>query len=167
MASSKSNIDRTLSQGWFSSFLPNNQLICRRGKSGCGLLHPLKSQESIRQPDVLQSPRGSSQSLTGRQFTERDIRDCKVIERLVENYFGIVRKSIQDLVPKAIMHCMVNFVKENIQREFVEILYKSDNHENLLQEPENISIFREEQTFLLKSLEDAEGIINDIRDVLP
>lgn len=34
-----------------------------------------------------------------------------IAERLIKSYFLIVRKSIQDTVPKAIMHFLVNFVK--------------------------------------------------------
>ncbi|KAK6636859.1 hypothetical protein RUM43_010523 [Polyplax serrata] len=167
---SQSKLNLQVSQGWFSSFLPSNQLTGKRdanGKTPYVIMNPPKPQESnASQPQVLSTPSGSNQTLNRRRFTERDNRECKVIEKLVTNYFGIVRKSVQDLVPKAIMYCLVNFVKDNIQRELVEVLYKSEKDENLLQEPENISIFREQQKFMLKSLEDAEGIINDIRDVL-
>lgn len=167
---SQAKLNLQVSQGWFSSFLPSNQLTGKRdanGKTPYVIMNPPKPQESnASQPEVFSMPSGSNQTLNRRRFTERDNRECKVIEKLVTNYFGIVRKSVQDLVPKAIMYCLVNFVKDNIQRELVEVLYKSEKDENLLQEPENISIFREQQKFMLKSLEDAEGIINDIRDVL-
>ena len=36
---------------------------------------------------------------------------CQVIERLIKSYFYIVRKSIQDSVPKSVMHFLVNYVK--------------------------------------------------------
>ena len=35
----------------------------------------------------------------------------QVIERLIKSYFYIVRKSIQDSVPKSVMHFLVNYVK--------------------------------------------------------
>jgi hypothetical protein len=36
------------------------------------------------------------------------------LERLIKAYFLIVRKSIQDLVPKAIMHFLVNHVRVSL-----------------------------------------------------
>ena len=56
----------------------------------------------------------------------------QVIERLIKSYFYLVRKMIQDSVPKAIMHFMVNYVKDNLQSELVSSLYKADQIENLL-----------------------------------
>ena len=45
-------------------------------------------------------------------------------ERLIKSYFLIVRKNIQDSVPKAIMHFLVNYVQDNLQSELVSHLYK-------------------------------------------
>ena len=85
-------------------------------------------------------------------------------ERLIKSYFYIVRKSIQDSVPKAIMHFLVNFVKDNLQSELVTHLYKSDNAENLLNESDHISIRRKEAGDMLKALQRANHIISEIRE---
>jgi dynamin 1-like protein len=53
---------------------------------------------------------------------------------LITAYFNIVRKSIQDLVPKAIMHLLVNFTKENVQNRLVSSLYREDLFDELLTE---------------------------------
>lgn len=71
-------------------------------------------------------------------------------ERLIKSYFYIVRKSIQDSVPKAIMHFLVNFVKNNLQSELVSHLYKSDQVEDLLNESEHISKRRKDALDMLK-----------------
>lgn len=55
----------------------------------------------------------------GYQLSEKEQRDCKIIEKLIKSYFFIVRKSIQDTVPKAIMHFLVNYVQDNLQSELV------------------------------------------------
>ena len=47
-------------------------------------------------------------------------------ENLLSSYFDIVRKNIQDTVPKAIMYFLVNASKENIQNELVRSLYKEE-----------------------------------------
>ena len=75
---------------------------------------------------------------SGRKLNDREQRDCEVIERLIKSYFYLVRKMIQDSVPKAVMHFMVNFVKDNLQSELVSSLYKAEQIETLLSESEHI-----------------------------
>lgn len=74
----------------------------------------------------------------------------RIIERLIKSYFYIVRKSIQDSVPKAIMHFLVNFVKNNLQSELVTHLYKSEQVEELLNESVHISNRRKDAVDMLK-----------------
>lgn len=71
-------------------------------------------------------------------------------ERLIKSYFYIVRKSIQDSVPKAIMHFLVNYVKDNLQSELVTHLYKSENAEDFLNESDHIAVRRKEAGDMLK-----------------
>jgi len=101
---------------------------------------------------------------TGRKLSEREQRDCDVIERLIKSYFYIVRKSIQDSVPKAVMHFLVNYVKDNLQSELVTHLYKSDQAEELLNESEHIAHRRKEAADMLKALQQAGHIISEIRE---
>ena len=63
-----------------------------------------------------------------------------------------MRKSIQDSVPKAIMHFLVTYVKDNLQSELVSSLYKADQIENLLSESEHIGQRRKEAAEMLKVL---------------
>ncbi|XP_062527842.1 dynamin-1-like protein isoform X10 [Bombyx mori] len=101
---------------------------------------------------------------TSRKLSEREQHDCDVIERLIKSYFYIVRKSIQDSVPKAVMHFLVNFVKDNLQSELVTHLYKSDQAESMLNESEHIAQRRKEAADMLKALQRAGQIISEIRE---
>ncbi|KAK2588506.1 hypothetical protein KPH14_001083 [Odynerus spinipes] len=101
---------------------------------------------------------------TPRKLSDREQRDCDVIERLIKSYFYIVRKSIQDSVPKAVMHFLVNYVKDNLQSELVTHLYKSDQAEALLNESEHIAVRRKEASDMLKALTQAGHIISEIRE---
>lgn len=56
----------------------------------------------------------------------------------------IVRKNIQDSVPKAIMHFLVNYIKDNLQSELVSQLYKKEEIDFLLEESEHIAQRRKE-----------------------
>ncbi|KAM3968191.1 dynamin related protein 1 isoform 2-T2 [Aphomia sociella] len=103
-------------------------------------------------------------SHTSRKLSDREQHDCDVIERLIKSYFYIVRKSIQDSVPKAVMHFLVNYVKDNLQSELVTHLYKSDQAESLLNESEHIAQRRKEAADMLKALQRAGQIISEIRE---
>ncbi|XP_075973027.1 dynamin related protein 1 isoform X4 [Anticarsia gemmatalis] len=99
-----------------------------------------------------------------RKLSDREQHDCDVIERLIKSYFYIVRKSIQDSVPKAVMHFLVNYVKDNLQSELVTHLYKSDQAESMLNESEHIAQRRKEAADMLKALQRAGQIISEIRE---
>jgi dynamin 1-like protein len=83
---------------------------------------------------------------------------------LIRSYFLIVRKNIQDSVPKAIMHFLVNYVKDNLQSELVSHLYKQEEIEKLLEESEHIAARRREASEMLKALQRASHIISEIRE---
>jgi dynamin 1-like protein len=101
---------------------------------------------------------------SSRKLTSQEQRDCNVIERLIRSYFLIVRKNIQDSVPKAIMHFLVNYVKDNLQSELVSHLYKQEEIEKLLEESEHIAARRREASEMLKALQRASHIISEIRE---
>ena len=85
-----------------------------------------------------------------RRLSDKEHRDCEVIERLIKSYFYIVRKSIQDSVPKAIMHFLVNYIKDQLQSELVSSLYKQDQISALLSESEHIGQRRKEAAEMLQ-----------------
>ncbi|XP_050734280.1 dynamin-1-like protein isoform X1 [Eriocheir sinensis] len=99
-----------------------------------------------------------------RKLTERETKDCEVIERLIKSYFYIVRKSIQDKVPKAVMHFLVNHVKDNLQSELVKHLYRTDEIDTFLSESPEIAQRRKEAAEMLKALQNANVIIGEIRE---
>ncbi|RWS03366.1 dynamin-1-like protein [Dinothrombium tinctorium] len=123
-------------------------------------------QRSIQSPmkAVNLLPEVPSLTSSSLHLTKKERADCSVIERLIRSYFIIVKKNIQDSVPKAIMHFLVNFVKDNLQSELVTHLYKHDQFEYLLSESEHISVRRREASEMLKALQKASLIISEIRE---
>ncbi|XP_036092558.1 dynamin-1-like protein isoform X8 [Rousettus aegyptiacus] len=99
-----------------------------------------------------------------RKLSAREQRDCEVIERLIKSYFLIVRKNIQDSVPKAVMHFLVNHVKDTLQSELVGQLYKASLLDDLLTESEDMAQRRKEAADMLKALQGAGQIIAEIRE---
>ncbi|KAM4712185.1 dynamin-1-like protein isoform 3-T3 [Anableps anableps] len=99
-----------------------------------------------------------------RKLSSREQRDCEVIERLIKSYFLIVRKNIQDSVPKAVMHFLVNHVKDSLQSELVGQLYKSGLLNDLLTESEDMAQRRKEAADMLQALQRASQVIAEIRE---
>ncbi|XP_053277636.1 dynamin-1-like protein isoform X3 [Pleuronectes platessa] len=99
-----------------------------------------------------------------RKLSSREQRDCEVIQRLINCYFLIVRKSIQDSVPKTVMHFLVNFVKEHLQSELVGQLYKQTLLQDLLIESQDTAQQRTEVAQMLEALKKANNIISEIRE---
>uniref|UniRef100_H2Z988 Dynamin-1-like protein n=1 Tax=Ciona savignyi TaxID=51511 RepID=H2Z988_CIOSA len=99
-----------------------------------------------------------------RNLSPREKRDVETMRRLIKSYFLIIRKNIQDSVPKAVMHFLVNFVQENLQSELVGQLYKHDQIDHLLTESDAIAQRRAEAVSMLKALNSASMVISEIKD---
>ncbi|KAL1140227.1 hypothetical protein AAG570_000159 [Ranatra chinensis] len=90
--------------------------------------------------------------------------DCIIIERLITCYFNIVKKTVQDCVPKAIMHFLVNYVMDHLLSELVAHLYAPGKVEYLLEESKIIDRNRKEANEMYRALENANKIISEIKD---
>lgn len=98
-------------------------------------------------------------------FQSRQNFDCKLIENLISSYFLIVRKSIQDSIPKAVMHCLVNYVRDRLQSELVGELYKTEVFSELMEESPETVARRNEIAEMVKALQKAHEILGEIRDL--
>lgn len=72
-----------------------------------------------------------------------------------------MRKNIQDLVPKSVMHLLVNYSRESVQNRLVAALYKEENFDELLQEDDTISQEREKCKTMLNVYNQAFEIIKN------
>uniref|UniRef100_M3Y3A6 dynamin GTPase n=1 Tax=Mustela putorius furo TaxID=9669 RepID=M3Y3A6_MUSPF len=61
-------------------------------------------------------------------------RECAHIRNLVDSYVAIINKSIRDLMPKTIMHLMINNTKAFIHHELLAYLYSSADQSSLMEE---------------------------------
>ncbi|GAA5805746.1 hypothetical protein HPULCUR_011271 [Helicostylum pulchrum] len=94
--------------------------------------------------------------------TDRDDKEVELIRYLITAYFNIVRKSIQDLVPKAIMHLLVNFTRENVQNRLVSSLYREELFDPLLKEDPNIASERERCKAMLDIYKNVFTLISEV-----
>ena len=95
-------------------------------------------------------------------LTERENLETELIRRLISSYFNIVRETIADQVPKAVMHLLVNHSKDVVQNRLVSSLYKENLFEELLYEDDNIKAEREKCEKLLTTYKEAAKIIGEV-----
>ncbi|KAI5462996.1 Dynamin central region-domain-containing protein [Mariannaea sp. PMI_226] len=95
-------------------------------------------------------------------MTEREAMETELIRALISSYFNIVRESIADQVPKAIMHLLVNHCKDVVQNRLVSELYKEALFEELLYEDNGIKKEREKCERLLQTYREAAKIIGEV-----
>jgi len=104
-------------------------------------------------------------SLHVREPSDREQVETRIIKMLIESYYNIVRKNIQDAIPKAIMYLLVNKSKDLIQNNLVTSLYKDSQYAELLKEDEVIASKRAAAKTLLQRLQAASEIISEIRNM--
>jgi dynamin 1-like protein len=92
----------------------------------------------------------------------REEMEIRLIRSLIASYFGIVRQSIQDLVPKAIMHLLVNNTSQQVQNRLVASLYKPELFADLLNEDEALVAERTRVKALLDAYKEAFKILSDV-----
>lgn len=96
------------------------------------------------------------------QLTERELLETELIRRLISSYFNIVRETIADQVPKAVMHLLVNHSKEVVQNRLVSELYKEELFNELLYEDDGIKAEREKCEKLLETYKEAAKIVGEV-----
>ncbi|KAM9100188.1 dynamin-2 isoform X10 [Sarcophilus harrisii] len=89
-------------------------------------------------------------------------RQVETIRNLVDSYVGIINKSIRDLMPKTIMHLMINNTKAFIHSELLAYLYSSADQNSLMEESADQAQRREDMLRMYHALKEALNIIGDI-----
>ncbi|EED15954.1 dynamin-like GTPase Dnm1, putative [Talaromyces stipitatus ATCC 10500] len=95
-------------------------------------------------------------------LTDREIMETELIRRLISSYFNIVRETIADQVPKAVMHLLVNHSKDVVQNRLVSELYKEELFGDLLYEDDGIKAEREKCERLLETYKEAAKIVGEV-----
>jgi dynamin 1-like protein len=88
--------------------------------------------------------------------------ETSLIRSLIASYFGIVRQSIQDLIPKAIMHFLVNHTSQHVQNRLVASLYRPELFADMLNEDEALVAERTRVKALLDAYKEAFKTLSDV-----
>ncbi|KAM9358544.1 dynamin 3a [Symphorus nematophorus] len=100
---------------------------------------------------------------TPENFTDPQLeRQVETIRSLVDSYMSIIYKTIKDLMPKTIMHLMINSVKEFISSELLAQLYALGECSALMDESPEQQQHREEVLRKHTALKEALAVIGKI-----
>ncbi|XP_030582493.1 dynamin 3a isoform X2 [Archocentrus centrarchus] len=89
-------------------------------------------------------------------------RQVETISNLVDSYMSIIYKTIRDLMPKTMMHIMINSVREFISSELLAQLYALGECSALMDESPEQQQHREEVLRKHAALKEALAVIGEI-----
>ncbi|XP_028787477.1 dynamin-related protein 3A [Neltuma alba] len=101
----------------------------------------------LREPPAVLKPSES--------HSETEAVEIAVTKLLLRSYYDIVRKNVEDFVPKAIMHFLVNNTKRELHNVFIKKLYRENLFEEMLQEPDEVAMKRKRCRELLRAYQQA------------
>ncbi|KAK3162855.1 hypothetical protein QOZ80_1BG0094610 [Eleusine coracana subsp. coracana] len=119
-----------------------------------GNLEHSLSTIQLREPPVVLKP--------SEHQSEQEALEIAITKLLLKSYYNIVRKNVEDFVPKAIMHFLVNHTKRALHNYLISTLYRDDLFEELLKEPDEITIKRKQIRENLKVLQQAYKTLDEI-----
>uniref|UniRef100_A0AAQ6A3A9 Interferon-induced GTP-binding protein Mx n=1 Tax=Amphiprion ocellaris TaxID=80972 RepID=A0AAQ6A3A9_AMPOC len=89
-------------------------------------------------------------------------RQVEIVRNLVDSYLSIIHRTVRDLIPKTIMHLMVNNTKEFIHAELLAQLYSCGDQNTLMEESQEQAQHRDEMLRMYYALREGLSIIGDI-----
>ncbi|XP_050297501.1 dynamin isoform X2 [Anthonomus grandis grandis] len=89
-------------------------------------------------------------------------RQVETIRNLVDSYMRIVTKTTRDLVPKTIMHMIINDCKDFINGELLAHIYASGDQSQMMEEAPEEAQKREEMMRMYHACKEALRIIGDV-----
>ncbi|XP_060671733.1 dynamin-related protein 3A isoform X2 [Ziziphus jujuba] len=93
--------------------------------------------------------------------SQQEAIEIAVTKLLLRSYYDIVRKNIEDSVPKAIMH-FVNNTKRELHNVFIKKLYRENLFEQMLQEPDEVTMKRKRTGETLRVLQQAFRTLDEL-----
>ncbi|CAH6719209.1 vacuolar protein sorting-associated protein 1 [[Candida] jaroonii] len=95
-------------------------------------------------------------------MTERETMETEVIKLLISSYYNIVKRTVSDVIPKAIMLKLIVKSKDDIQKVLLEKLYNSSDLADLVKENELTVQKRKECVKMIDVLRNASEIVSSV-----
>ncbi|KAG8529888.1 vacuolar protein sorting-associated protein 1 [Bacidia gigantensis] len=94
-------------------------------------------------------------------LSDKEANEVEVIKLLINSYYNITKRTMIDMVPKAIMLNLVQHTREEMQRELLENMYRTNEIDELLRESEHTIRRRKECQQMVESLSKASEIFSE------
>ncbi|KAK8951940.1 Dynamin-related protein 3A [Platanthera zijinensis] len=117
------------------------------------LEHALSMIQLREPPAILKPPEIQS---------EQEALEIAITKLLLKSYYDIVRKNIEDIVPKAIMHFLVNHTKRELHNVFIRKLYRDNLFDDMLREPDDVAAKRKRIRETLRVLQQAYKTLDEL-----
>lgn len=95
-------------------------------------------------------------------MSEKEVVETEVIKLLISSYFNIVKRTVADIVPKAIMLKLIQQSRSDIQKVLLEKLYADKNIESLVKENDFTVARRKECKKMVEVLHNASSIVSSV-----
>ncbi|XP_024311649.1 dynamin-related protein 3A isoform X2 [Brachypodium distachyon] len=122
-------------------------------------LNSLYSMVRLREVNLLSQPPITLKPSENK--SNQDLTEIAIVKLLVKSYYDIVRKSIEDAVPKAIMHFLVNHTKRELHNILIRKLYRENLLDEMLRETDEVLIRRQRIQETLQVLEQAHRTLEE------
>lgn len=96
------------------------------------------------------------------QMTERETLETEVIKLLISSYFSIVKRTVADIIPKALMLKLIVKSKKDIQKVLLEKLYGNQDINELTKENDITIQRRKECKKMVEILRHASDIVSSV-----
>ncbi|KAK3378003.1 Dynamin central region-domain-containing protein [Podospora didyma] len=96
-------------------------------------------------------------------LSEREAIEVEVIKLLINSYYNIVKRTMIDMVPKAIMLTLVQLTRDEMQKELLENMYRQSELDDLLKESDYTTRRRKECQQMVESLSRASEIVSQVQ----
>lgn len=95
-------------------------------------------------------------------MSEKEVVETEVIKLLISSYFDIVKRTVADIVPKAIMLKLIQLSRNDIQKVLLEKLYADKDLDSLVKENEFTVARRKECAKMVEVLQQAGQIVASV-----
>ncbi|ONH65063.1 Vacuolar protein sorting-associated protein 1 [Cyberlindnera fabianii] len=95
-------------------------------------------------------------------MSDRETMETEVIKLLIQSYFGIVKRTVADVIPKAVMLKLIVRSRNEIQKILLEKLYGANDLSDLVKENEITKQRRQECIKMVEVLKHANEIVSSV-----